>query len=283
MVRDRRLFLRTALSGLLAGFGWAGGNARASDEAADCYVELGMTAPPHRENAVALVDGSTALSLTQQTQAKDLLLSMLRPGSSLALYTFARGPGAETVQRVGTFGLPAAVDDQWRIGSHRANTINKCVGERRAPLMEKAGRAIESVLSGYRHDPDGESPIVQALMQLVASHPTATRIVVVSDGVQNARSSYSLYAPVSAQRSQAIRKFDPKVEVERLASVALPPLNPGVVVNIFPVGQPEPTAEGVINRRFVGEVDRLIELWRLYLAKCGAAPGSTVTSFVPAG
>lgn len=118
-------------------------------------------------------------------------------------------------------------------------------------------------------------------LQVALSHPAATRIVLITDAVQNSR-PYSLYEPASTQRSQAIKKFEPKVEIERLASVALPALNRGVVVNIFPVGQPEPTAEGLVHRRLRRRGGPPHRALALYLRKCGAAPASTVTSFVPA-
>lgn len=275
--RLRRAALGLVLAALAAAVSAHGGPAAVAGQ---CYADSGLVAPKPGDTAVVIVDASTALTTAQKLQARELLTDELRPGASLVLYVFARGPGQDSVQRVGSFSMPALLDDQWKVTKDKSDAVNKCVRDAMVQVRAAVAKAVELVIDSYTYAPDGESPVVQAITQVVASHPTARHFILISDGLQN-QAGYTLYDFSAARGSQALRKIEPRRDVEHLARLGNPAMTRAMRITMFPIGQLEPSASGkFVQRRLVTEVDALLELWGLLFRRAGAGRIS-VTSFVP--
>jgi hypothetical protein len=244
-----------------------------------CYPEHGLAAPKPAEATIVVHDASTYLTEVQRQQARDLVLGDFRPGRTVTVYGFARGPGQEALQRLGHFELPVLVDAPWSVGADKIVKINDCIAERSKPLQAQAAKLLEHVLSEYVAANDGESAIAQAITAALSNHPRAVRVTVVSDGVQHQR-GYTLY-DARASSAQVLRKFDPAVELTALQRLGAPPLTRAMTVVMFPVGQAEPPSIGqAVHRRRADEVGAVSALWQLYFAKAGAGR-VVVTTFVP--
>jgi len=253
---------------------------QAGPVAANCYAASGLVSPKTRDTTVGIVDASTALTALQKQQTRELLANQLRPGSTLVVYTFARGPGQETVQRLGTFAIPMLIDDPWKVTTEKTLAVNNCVSNAMIEIRAAAVKAIDSAIDSYTYAPDGESPVVQAITQVVASHPTAGQFIVITDGLQH-QAGYSLYDTNAARGPQTLKKIDPRRELEGLARLGTPAMTRAMRISMFPIGQMEPGADGKIaQRRLASEVDAMIQLWNLLLGRAGAGQVS-VTSFVP--
>lgn len=273
----RRAALGLVIAGLAAAVPAKAGPLEAAGQ---CYADSGLLAPKPGDTAVAIVDASTALTTAQKLQARELLTGELRPGASLVLYVFARGPGQDSVQRVGSFSMPPLLDDQWKVTKDKSDAVNKCVRDAMAQVRAAVAKAVELAINSYTYAPDGESPVVQAVTQVVASHPTARHFIVISDGLQN-QAGYTLYDFSAARGSQALRKIEPRREIEHLARLGTPAMTRAMRITMFPIGQLEPGADGkIVQRRLTAEVDALLELWGLLFRRGGAGQIS-VTSFVP--
>lgn len=245
-----------------------------------CYPKHGLVAPKPVEAAIAVHDASTFLTGVQRQQAKDLILGDFRPGRTVTVYQFARGPGQESLQRLAHFELPVLVDAPWSVGADKAGKVNDCIVERSETLRAQAAKILEQVLSEYVAANDGESAIAQAITAAVSNHPRAVRVTLVSDGVQHQR-GYTLYDTLASRGTQVLRKFDPAVELTALQRRGAPPLTRTVSVVMFPVGQAEPPAIGqIVHRRRADEVGAVAVLWKLYFTRAGAGR-VVVTTFVP--
>lgn len=252
----------------------------AGPAASNCFAANGLVSPKTRDTTVGIVDASTALTAPQKQQARELLAGELRPGTTLVVYTFARGPGQDTVQRVGTFGMPMLIDDPWKVTTEKTLAVNNCVRKAMTEVRAEAVKAIDIAIESYTYAPDGESPVVQAIIQVVASHPAAGQFIVITDGLQH-QAGYSLYDANAARGPQALKKIDPRRELENLARIGTPAMTRAMHISMFPIGQMEPGADGkIVRRRLASEVDALIQLWSNLLDRAGAGQIS-VTSFVP--
>jgi hypothetical protein len=275
-------WLRSAGLGLLLALAAAIPAQAGPAAAGECYAAAGLLAPKPGDTAVAIVDASTALTTAQKQQARELLTGELRSsGASLVLYVFARGPGQESVQRVGSFAMPALLDEPWKVTKDKSDAVNKCVRDAMAQVRAAAAKAVELVIDSYTYAPDGESPVVQAVTQVVASHPSAKHFIVISDGLQNQAAGYTLYDFSAARGSQALRRIESRREIEHLARLGTPAMTRGMRLTMYPIGQMEPGTDGkIVQRRLAAEVDALLELWNLLFRRSGAGQIS-VTSFVP--
>lgn len=247
---------------------------------AECFSESGSAAPRTHSGSVVLVDGTTALTAAQRQQARELLLSELRPGRTLTVYGFARGPGQESLQRMLHFERPAPLDDGWRVGAGVMKTVNACIAATTGPFMASAAVALDSALAGYIPAPEGESPVVQSIAAVVLAHPLASRFYFITDGRQHEHVGFSVY-DTQAPGTQALRRIEIKTDVPALLRLATPPLTKRMSVWMFPVGQPEPPPHGQpLQVRPAREITALVELWQSYFLRLPVGSVS-VTSFIP--
>lgn len=275
MKRDE--FLRI---GLIAAAMFVAAGGVAARTVAECFAENGARAPRPQGSSVVLLDGTTALTVAQRQQARELLLSELRPGRALTVYGFARGPGQESLQRLLHFERPAPLDDGWHVGAGVMKKVNACVAETTGPFMAGAAAALDGALAGYVPAPEGESPVAQAISAVVMAHPVASRFYFITDGRQYERAGFSVYDQ-QARGTQTLRRIEIKTDVPTLLRLATPPMTKRMSVWMFPVGQPEPPADGqAVRGRPARETTALIELWQVYFLAVPAGSVS-VTSFVP--
>lgn len=256
------------------------GDAASAQAAGDCYAKYGLTRPPAQDSSVAVVDASTFLTPVQAQQARELLMAEVRPGRAFTLYVFARGVGQESLQRALHFSLQPYLNAPWKVGAELIDKVNDCVHKNIDEVGARASVMIDELLRGYVAYREGESPIAQAFAAAVAAHPTASRFLLVSNGVQHERGGFSLYDP-QAGATQSVRVIDLQTDADTLVKRAKPAMTRAMSVGMFPVGQVEPGADGQMHqRRKAAEVTSLVALWRLYFTKAGAGRVS-VTSFVP--
>lgn len=241
----------------------------ASPSEASCYAKAakyGIATPGAENSLFVVVDQTTGLDKSLRGTVQDNVTSLLQPGTTFTIYSFADGSSGHYLMTVLSGDVEAPVPDDQRssLSVRRLSQIDRCLKRQSQTIQSNVAGALRKTMRNGSSEFEN-SQILGSLAQVssaVASAPGADKLVfIVSDMLEHS-STTSFYS------KKQLRSIDPDSEMSKVKKDELTGDFGGASVAVVGAGLLGPAATS--GARNNAALSKLQDFWKMWFDRSHA-------------